>query len=185
MKPSGGLSVTSDAEKYGDNAEREVCCDFLLVFEDAYDLTPLPLDCNRLPPLLPCSYSSPSFSPLPSLSSLPFFFLFDQNFTSSPLFFPPPPPVLYEAARNLSLTSQLFAGCFANYHYACTHRGHTHTHTAQHNTNVCRTAHSDSGVFVISGSVCTCAYVRVLYRCASVCVRSPLRRAATYTQMCL
>lgn len=81
-------SVTSDAEKYGDNAEREVCCDFLLFFEDAYDLMPLPLDYNRLPPLLPCSYPSPSFYPFPSLSSLPFFFLFQQNFTSSPLFFP-------------------------------------------------------------------------------------------------
>lgn len=64
---------------------------------------------------------------IPSFSSS--FFLLVSNF---PL---PLPPALNTTQP--PLTSQLLAGCFTNYHYACTHLGHVHKRARQ--TSVAQT----------------------------------------------
>lgn len=90
--------------------------------------------------------------------------LFHSNFTS----LSSSPPLL--SVRNTTepfLTSQLFAGCFTNYHYACTHLGHIHRRTRTHVPHsACLTTHSDS-------RVCLQARVSVhgLYRCVNLTVQ--------------
>lgn len=110
--------------------------------------------CHLLSTLFPSSF-------LHSLPPSPFTFFPQLNspLTSLPFPFPSSSLLSLRITTQPFLTSQLFAGCFTNYHYACTHRGHTHTVVSHTQTNICLSTHRDSRVFV--SVVCECVCMRV------------------------